>query len=121
MKYYLGIDIGSVSTNVIAMDNNYNVCFNQYIRANGQPLESVKKGMTKLKEAIDRRSRKIDCRLGSVPPLPGGPQDQKAGNQSALRALTEPSACDTCKSGIIPLYAPVDSSLGHFLPTGRAA
>lgn len=43
MKYYLGIDIGSVSTNVIAMDNNYNVCFNQYIRANGQPLESVKK------------------------------------------------------------------------------
>ena len=52
MKYYLGIDIGSVSTNVIAMDNNYNVCFNQYIRANGQPLESVKKGMTKLKEAI---------------------------------------------------------------------
>ncbi len=52
MKYYLGIDIGSVSTNVIAMDENYNVCFSQYIRANGQPLESVKKGMKMLKDAI---------------------------------------------------------------------
>ena len=73
MKYYLGIDIGSVSTNVIAMDNNYNVCFNQYIRANSKPLESVKKGMTKLKEAIgcqdddilgirNHRQRKRTCR-----------------------------------------------------------
>lgn len=53
MKYYLGIDIGSVSTNVIAMDENYEVKFNRYIRANGQPLESVKSGMALLKESLD--------------------------------------------------------------------
>ena len=52
MKYYIGIDIGSVSTNVIAMDSDYNVCFNQYIRGNGQPLESVKKGMCAMRNKL---------------------------------------------------------------------
>lgn len=59
MKYYLGIDIGSVSTNVIAMDEQYNVCFNQYIRANGQPLESVKTGMAKLREKMNCKDEDI--------------------------------------------------------------
>ncbi len=59
MKFYIGIDIGSVSTNVIAMDAEYNVVFNQYIRANGQPLESVKKGMIKLREALDCKDEDV--------------------------------------------------------------
>lgn len=52
MKYYVGIDIGSVSTNVIAIDEDYNLIFDQYIRANGQPLESVKKGMQLMHEKL---------------------------------------------------------------------
>lgn len=59
LKYYLGIDIGSVSTNVIAMGEDYEVYFNQYIRANGQPLESVKKGMNLLKENLQLKDEDI--------------------------------------------------------------
>ncbi|MGE4282452.1 MAG: acyl-CoA dehydratase activase [Clostridia bacterium] len=55
MKIYIGIDVGSVSTNVIAIDQRDNVIFNDYIRTNGQPLESVKKGLRRLKEEMDNK------------------------------------------------------------------
>ncbi len=48
MRVYLGIDIGSVSTNVIAIDENTNVVFARYIRTNGQPINSVKQGLREL-------------------------------------------------------------------------
>ncbi|WHH57337.1 acyl-CoA dehydratase activase [Petroclostridium sp. X23] len=59
MKIYVGIDVGSVSTNVIAMDQNYNVVYKEYIRTNGQPLESVKKGLKMLGENINSTIDKI--------------------------------------------------------------
>ena len=40
---YLGVDIGSVSTNVVAIDEHGDVLFDRYIRTNGQPIDSVKK------------------------------------------------------------------------------
>jgi predicted CoA-substrate-specific enzyme activase len=52
-KVYLGIDVGSVSTNVVAIDQNNRVLSKQYIRTNGQPLESVKTGIKNLKNDID--------------------------------------------------------------------
>lgn len=52
MKIYIGIDVGSVSTNVIAIDEYAEVHFAEYIRTNGQPLESVKRGMKKLGESL---------------------------------------------------------------------
>ncbi len=52
MNIYLGIDIGSVSTNVIAIDENTEVIFDRYIRTGGQPINSVKEGMAQLKESI---------------------------------------------------------------------
>lgn len=51
MKIYLGIDIGSVSTNIIAIDENTNVVFDRYIRTNGQPINSVKQGLRELSES----------------------------------------------------------------------
>ena len=45
---YVGIDTGSVSTNVIAIDENYEVIFDRYIRTKGQPINSVKEGMGEL-------------------------------------------------------------------------
>lgn len=59
MKYYLGIDIGSVSTNVVAMSEDFVICFNEYIRGNGQPLESVKKGINILREKLDCKDEDI--------------------------------------------------------------
>lgn len=52
MKVFIGIDVGSVSTNVVAIDQNDNVVFKEYIRTNGQPLESVKKGLKLLEEKV---------------------------------------------------------------------
>jgi len=49
-EFYIGIDVGSVSTNVVAIDNNLNVLSKQYIKTNGQPLESVKQGLRCLRE-----------------------------------------------------------------------
>jgi len=47
-ELYLGIDVGSVSANVVAIDQEGEVHYSTYIRTNGQPLEAVKKGMKDL-------------------------------------------------------------------------
>ncbi len=47
-ELYLGIDVGSVSANVVAIDEAGEVHYSTYIRTNGQPLEAVKKGMKEL-------------------------------------------------------------------------
>lgn len=44
-KYYLGIDVGSVSTNIILMDETNNVHYKKYLRTQGKPIEIIKKGM----------------------------------------------------------------------------
>lgn len=50
-KVYLGIDVGSVSTNVILLDVAGRVLEKLYIRTNGQPLESVRDGLRRIHEA----------------------------------------------------------------------
>lgn len=52
---YLGIDVGSVSTNVVAIDENSQLLFQTYIRTNGQPIESVKVGLEELKEKLGNK------------------------------------------------------------------
>lgn len=63
MNLYIGIDIGSVSTNVVAIDKNADVIFDRYIRTNGQPVNSVKKGMEDLKVNMADRYYKV-CAVG---------------------------------------------------------
>lgn len=41
----LGVDVGSVSTNLILLDEQKKVLASEYIRTNGQPLESVRTGL----------------------------------------------------------------------------
>lgn len=62
MKVYLGIDIGSVSTNVVAIDDSGEVVFDRYIRTNGQPVNSVKEGMSQLRKEAEAR----DCEVCGV-------------------------------------------------------
>lgn len=45
MRGYLGIDVGSVSTNVVVLDEQYEVLSNLYIRTNGQPIRAIQLGM----------------------------------------------------------------------------
>ena len=51
-KTYLGIDVGSISTDLVLIDEKNNVLFSLYIRTEGDPIKAVKKGLKMLKEKI---------------------------------------------------------------------
>lgn len=53
-KCYLGIDIGSVSTNIIVMDEYDNVLNTLYLRTQGKPIETIKKGLLQTKKKLDK-------------------------------------------------------------------
>jgi predicted CoA-substrate-specific enzyme activase len=45
MKIYLGIDVGSVSTNIIAINEQCEVIASLYLRTHGRPIQTVQNGM----------------------------------------------------------------------------
>lgn len=49
---YLGIDVGSVSTNVVLMDDNKKIISKIYIRTNGKPIDAVQRGLKEIKSKI---------------------------------------------------------------------
>lgn len=49
-KYYLGIDMGSVSTNLVLMREDQTIAHQLYLRSHGQPIESLRQGIQMLKE-----------------------------------------------------------------------
>ncbi len=53
--YALGVDVGSVSTNIVLVDNSGNVVEKLYIRTKGRPMEAVRSGLAVLKEKYDDR------------------------------------------------------------------
>lgn len=54
MNIHIGVDAGSVSTNVVAVTDQTEVVFSKYIRTNGQPIEAVKQGMKELGDEARR-------------------------------------------------------------------
>lgn len=48
MKVYLGIDVGSVSTNFVVIDKNNQVIEELYLRTQGKPLEIIKQGFIEI-------------------------------------------------------------------------
>lgn len=52
MKAYLGIDVGSVSTNIVILDKNNNVIEGLYLRTRGKPVETLKYGLKKLSVSL---------------------------------------------------------------------
>ncbi len=52
MKGYLGIDVGSVSTNIVIVDQSGEILHNLYIRTNGQPINAVQQGMRIIAEQL---------------------------------------------------------------------
>ncbi len=52
MKAYLGVDVGSVSTNLVVMGENGGIIESLYIRTMGQPVKAVQDGLRKLGEKI---------------------------------------------------------------------
>lgn len=52
MQGYLGIDVGSVSTNLVVMDEGMRIQEAIYIRTRGQPIAAVQQGMRMLAERL---------------------------------------------------------------------
>jgi predicted CoA-substrate-specific enzyme activase len=54
LDVFIGIDIGSLSTNVVAIDRDKNVVARRYLRTAGRPIEVVKRGLFEIGEEIGR-------------------------------------------------------------------
>src|SRR6185369_4857789 len=52
---YLGIDIGSVSTNLVVIDEHGNLLHEIYLRTQGRPIEVVQKGLREIEELVSDR------------------------------------------------------------------
>lgn len=52
MQGYLGIDVGSVSTNFVVLDEDDNVLVELYLRTKGQPIRVLQEGLQKVKETL---------------------------------------------------------------------
>jgi predicted CoA-substrate-specific enzyme activase len=51
-KFYLGVDVGSISTNLAIIDGHKNLIESVYIRTEGRPIQSIQRGVTLLKEMV---------------------------------------------------------------------
>lgn len=51
--HYLGVDVGSVSTNIVILDNKMNVIEKIYLRTKGSPIKAVQDGLKILKDKYD--------------------------------------------------------------------
>ncbi len=52
MKGFLGVDVGSVSTNLVVINEDNEVLINLYIRTKGQPIKAVQDGLQQVCEEI---------------------------------------------------------------------
>ena len=58
-KSYLGIDIGSISTKGVIIDENSNIIASDYIYTEGNPINAVKRLIKNLKEAFNEKEYKV--------------------------------------------------------------
>ena len=55
IRAYLGIDIGSVSTNVVVIDDKAEVVQDIYLRTSGRPIEAVQQGLSEVERVWGHR------------------------------------------------------------------
>ncbi|MEN6616138.1 MAG: acyl-CoA dehydratase activase [Syntrophorhabdus sp.] len=54
-RAYLGVDVGSISTNLVLIDEEKNVLAKRYLMTEGRPLEAVKRGLAEIGDEIGDR------------------------------------------------------------------
>ena len=59
MNCYLGVDIGSISTKGVIIDDNNNIICSLYLWTEGNPVNAVKKLVEQLKNKINEGNIKI--------------------------------------------------------------
>jgi len=52
MKVYLGVDVGSVTTKVVALDEEEKVLASLYLRTQGRPIEAIQEGLKLIQEML---------------------------------------------------------------------
>jgi predicted CoA-substrate-specific enzyme activase len=52
---YLGVDVGSISTNVVLIDEQARVVARRYLHTAGKPLEAVRRGLREIGEEVGNR------------------------------------------------------------------
>lgn len=52
----MGLDIGSVSTNIILIDDKDNLVFKKYLRTQGKPIDMIKEGIKELEESVGEKN-----------------------------------------------------------------
>lgn len=63
---YLGVDVGSISTNVVVIDQQANVLAKEYLMTAGRPLEAVQEGLRRIGARVaDRVEIRGACTTGS--------------------------------------------------------
>jgi predicted CoA-substrate-specific enzyme activase len=59
VEAYLGIDVGSISTNVVVIDKDHNVLAKEYLMTAGRPIEAVQQGLAAVGEKVKDKVRII--------------------------------------------------------------
>jgi len=59
MKTYLGIDVGSISTNLVLVDEKNQILSSLYLRTEGDPIGAIQKGLKELKNYISKHNSAI--------------------------------------------------------------
>lgn len=49
---YLGVDVGSVSTNIVAMDEEKEIIGKVYVKTQGKPIEAIQRGLRDIKSTL---------------------------------------------------------------------
>ncbi len=57
LEAYLGVDVGSISTNVVVIDNQNRVLAKAYLMTAGNPLEAVRKGLDIVRKKVEGKVR----------------------------------------------------------------
>ena len=52
LEVYLGIDVGSLSTNLVLIDKEKNVVARRYLMTEGRPIEAVRRGLTEISDEV---------------------------------------------------------------------
>jgi predicted CoA-substrate-specific enzyme activase len=63
--YYMGVDVGSVSTNVVLLDNTLKVIEKLYLRTKGKPIKAIQLGMEILSEKYHNKQIRAVGTTGS--------------------------------------------------------
>lgn len=63
-KYYLGVDIGSISTKAVIIDDELNIIASEYLETNASPIEATKKVIESLRKQIEELN--IDIKLYGI-------------------------------------------------------